>query len=307
MPDIDVPDLTGKLALVTGASDGIGLELARHLTRAGAEVLMPVRNQAKGTAAAGRIGGKVRVLELDLASLASVERLAATLLAEGRPIDVLINNAGVMTPPERRATEDGFELQFGTNHLGHFALTGRAAAAPARRARGHPVQRRRAQRRGALGRPAVGALLRRRTRPTASSKIANGLFGLHLERLSRARGWGLTSNVSHPGVTPTNLLAAQPGMGRSAGHARDPGDPLDRGEPACRSRRPPTRPHSPRCTPHRRRAVGSMAPRVPGTSPGAPAEQKPYKPFAGEPDAERLWTVSEQLTGVQWPVHLETL
>src|SRR4029078_9421058 len=107
-------DLTGKLALVTGASDGIGLELARHLTRAGAEVLTPVRNQAKAPAAAGRIGGDVRVLELDLASLASVERLAATLLAEGRPIDVLINNAGVMTPPERRATEDGFELQFAT-------------------------------------------------------------------------------------------------------------------------------------------------------------------------------------------------
>src|SRR5215204_2745365 len=107
MPDIDVPDLTGKLALVTGSSDGIGLELARHLTQAGAEVLMPVRNQAKGTAAAGRIGGKTRVLELDLASLASVERLAAALLAERRPIAVLINNAGVMTPPERRATEDG--------------------------------------------------------------------------------------------------------------------------------------------------------------------------------------------------------
>ena len=299
MPDIDVPDLTGKLALVTGASDGIGLELARHLTQAGAEVLMPVRNQAKGTAAAARIGGNVRVLELDLASLASVERLAATLLAEGRPIDVLINNAGVMTPPERRATEDGFELQFGTNHLGHFALTGRLL--PLLRGAHVVTQSSVAARSGAVH---WDDLQWERSydanKAYSSSKIANGLFGLHLERLSRARGWGLTSNVSHPGVTPTNLLAAQPGMGRSQD---------TRAIRVIRWIAASPLPFSQ--TPDKAALTALYAaqtpggrfygPKGPGNLAGAPAEQKPYKPFAGEQDAERLWTVSEQLTGVRWP------
>ncbi|MFC3687924.1 SDR family NAD(P)-dependent oxidoreductase [Aquipuribacter hungaricus] len=127
-PDTTIPDLRGKRTLVTGASDGIGFVIASRLAQAGAEVVMPVRSAAKGDAAADRIrtatgNADVSTRALDLSSLDSVAALAAELVGEGRPIDVLVNNAGVMTPPSRQVTADGFELQLGTNHLGHFALT----------------------------------------------------------------------------------------------------------------------------------------------------------------------------------------
>src|SRR5246127_5600160 len=123
-----VPDLWGKLAIITGANSGLGFGLARRLSAAGADVVMAIRNRAKGEAAIEEIRASVRdakltIKPLDLSSLASVAALGEQLNAEGRPIDILINNAGVMTPPERDTTADGFELQFGSNHLGHFALT----------------------------------------------------------------------------------------------------------------------------------------------------------------------------------------
>jgi len=126
-PDITVPDLAGARAVVTGASDGVGLGLARRLAAAGAEVLLPVRNPRKGEAALAAIRAQVpdadvSLRALDLSSLGSVAALGETLRGEDRPIHILVNNAGVMTPPERRTTADGFELQFGTNHLGHVAL-----------------------------------------------------------------------------------------------------------------------------------------------------------------------------------------
>src|ERR1700754_2685511 len=117
-PDITVPNLAGKLALVTGGSDGIGLGLARRLAEAGAEVVLPVRNPTKGGAAVDEItaavpGAKVTTRALDLSSLASVAALGETLIAEGRRIHILVNNAGVMTPPTHQVTKDGYELQFG--------------------------------------------------------------------------------------------------------------------------------------------------------------------------------------------------
>ncbi len=123
------PDLSGKLVVITGANSKLGFGLARRLAAAGADVVMAIRNQAKGEAAIGEIrrsvpDAKLTIKSLDLSSLASVAALGEQLNAEGRPIDILINNAGVMTPPERDTTADGFELQFGSNHLGHFALTG---------------------------------------------------------------------------------------------------------------------------------------------------------------------------------------
>ena len=125
--DITIPDLSGKRALVTGASDGMGLVMATRLAAAGAEVVMPVRNAAKGEKALATIRGHVpeapiSLRDLELSSLSSVAALSETLLGEDQPFHVMINNAGVMTPPERQTTADGFELQFGTNHLGHFAL-----------------------------------------------------------------------------------------------------------------------------------------------------------------------------------------
>ena len=127
---VTVPDLSGKLAVVTGSNSGLGLGLATRLSAAGADVIMAIRNRAKGEAAIEQIRAKVpdaklTIKQLDLSSLASVAALGEELNAEGRPIDILINNAGIMQPPERDTTADGFELQFGGNHLGHFALTGR--------------------------------------------------------------------------------------------------------------------------------------------------------------------------------------
>ncbi|MGW7679771.1 SDR family NAD(P)-dependent oxidoreductase [Kribbella sp. NPDC054772] len=129
--DISVPDLSGKRAVVTGASDGMGLGMATRLAAAGAEVVLPVRNPRKGEAAIAAIRrtvpeASVSLRSLDLSSLESVAALGERLRDEGQPVHLLINNAGVMTPPNRQATADGFELQFGTNHLGHFALAPRA-------------------------------------------------------------------------------------------------------------------------------------------------------------------------------------
>jgi NAD(P)-dependent dehydrogenase (short-subunit alcohol dehydrogenase family) len=128
--DIPVPDLTRKHALVTGASDGVGFEIAARLARAGADIIMPVRNTQKGETAAALIRERtpdavIRVLPLDLSSLDSVSTLAEQLVGEGGPIDILIANAGVMNPPTRQLSADGFELQLATNHLGHFALVAR--------------------------------------------------------------------------------------------------------------------------------------------------------------------------------------
>jgi NAD(P)-dependent dehydrogenase (short-subunit alcohol dehydrogenase family) len=230
--DITIPDLSGKRALVTGASDGMGLGMAGRLAAAGAEVIMPVRNQAKGEAALSKInravpGAKVSLRSLDLGSLASVEALGDTLRAEGHPIHLLINNAGVMRPPQRLTTVDGFELQLATNHLGHFALV--AHLLPLLRAGQARVtnQLSIASSRGSINwadlnweRSYSGM------RAYVQSKIAFGLFGLELERRSRARQWGITSNLSHPGIAPTSLMPRP-------GHAQHPPDP-----PALRPRHP---------------------------------------------------------------------
>lgn len=306
LPDITVPDLTGKLALVTGASDGLGLVLAERLARAGADLVLPVRNAAKGAAAADRIRAAaphatVAVRELDLASLASVAALADALLADGRPIDLLVNNAGIMTPPERRESEDGFELQFATNHLGHFALTGRLL----------PLLKGRVTTQSSIacrrGRVHWDDLQWKRSydkdKAYASSKSAVSLFGLQLDRLSRARGWGLAANVSHPGISATNLLAAHPELGRDGdtravrvirwvATSRLPFGQTP-AEGVLTALYAATSPDA---------AGGRFyAPGGPMQLSGAPVEREPFGPIAGEQEAERLWRVSEELTGVRWP------
>ncbi|GIF20285.1 oxidoreductase [Paractinoplanes tereljensis] len=189
--------------LVTGASSGIGLEAARRLTAAGADVIGAVRDLDK--AAKVLPGAELRAL--DLASLDSVATLAAELLAAGRPIDLLINNAGVMAPPTRQATADGFELQFGTNYLGHFALTGRLL----------PLLRRVTTVTSSAARQArldFGNLQAERkyspVRAYGQSKLANLLFALELDRRS-----DLVSNAAHPGTTLTGLYGAGPNLGRA--------------------------------------------------------------------------------------------
>ena len=220
---LDIPDLTGSLAVVTGASDGIGRVIATRLAAAGAEVVIPVRNAEKGERAAASIrsdvpGASVSTRSLDLSSLDSVAALVETLTSEGRPINILINNAGVMTPPDRQSTRDGFELQWGTNHLGHVALT--LGLLPLLRAGGARVT----HQTSVAARSSNGAInwddlnwdrSYDGMKAYAQSKIAVGLFARELDARSRREGWGVSSNLSHPGVSPTNLLAAQPGMGRA--------------------------------------------------------------------------------------------
>jgi NAD(P)-dependent dehydrogenase (short-subunit alcohol dehydrogenase family) len=305
---VTVPDLSGKIAVVTGASDGVGLGLATRLAGAGAEVVMPVRNPRKGEAAIAKIrqqhpGAAVSLRELDLSSLESVAALGATLRAEDRPIHILIANAGVMTPPDRQTTAEGFELQFGSNHLGHFALVGHLL--PLLRA-GHA--RVTSQISVAANQNSINwddlnwERSYRGGRAYSQSKIAFGLFGLELDRRSRAAGWGLTSNLAHPGVAPTNLLAARPEVGR----ARDTAGVRVIRALSARGLLVGTLETAP--LPALMAATSPQAhggrlygPSGLGHLAGAPAEQAVYSRLRSEDDARRIWQISENLTHTTFP------
>jgi NAD(P)-dependent dehydrogenase (short-subunit alcohol dehydrogenase family) len=305
--DIPVPDLTGRRALVTGGSDGIGLALATRLAGAGAEVLLPVRDRRKGEAAVARIrerhpAARIALHDLDLASLDSVATLAARLADEGAPLHLLVANAGVMTPPERRTTEDGFELQLGTNHLGHFALVG--GLLPLLRAGGARVV---SQVSIAAASYAVGwddlqwERRYRAGRAYSSSKIAQGLFALELQRRSAAGGWGVTSDLAHPGIAPTSLLAARTTTGRS----RDGLDVrvirrLSRLGILVGTAESAALPALLAATTDG--GGGRMyAPSGPGHLGGGPTELPPFSRVADPADARRMWAISEELTGVRFP------
>ncbi len=221
----DIPDLTGKRAVVTGATGGkgLGIETALALAGAGADVIVAGRNAGKGDEALARIRARhpkavARFEPLDLADLASVAAFADRLLAEGRAIDILVNNAGVMANPRRETTVDGFEKQFGTNYLGHFALTGRLL--PLLKAgRARVVQLASIAHKG--GRIAFDDLqYQSGYKPWPvyqQSKLAMLMFALELQRRSDAGGWGLTSVAAHPGYARTDLIANGPLDGGSGG------------------------------------------------------------------------------------------
>ncbi|WP_111508701.1 SDR family oxidoreductase [Mycobacterium kyogaense] len=301
--DVTVPDLSGKRAVITGGSDGIGLRIASRLAAAGADVVLPVRNPDKGEAAVAWIRQRcpratLTLAALELSSLASVAELGDALRADGRPIHLLVNNAGVMTPPNRQATADGFELQFGTNHLGHYALT--AHLMPLLRAGRARVtsQTSIAARGGTINwddlnweRSYDGMAAYRQ------SKIAVGLFGLELARRSAAAGWGITSTISHPGVAPTSLLASRPELGRTrdttqvrvirwlSAHGLLVGTVDSAALPAL--------------TAATVAADGAFyGPRWPGSAGGPPGEQSLWKPLRDNAAAARLWSISQELTGV---------
>lgn len=207
-----IPDLTGKLAVVTGANSGIGRVTARELATAGATVVIAVRDADKGaTAAAGIVaavpGARLEVRRLDLADLASVHGFARRFAAEHDTLDLLIDNAGVMALPRRGTTADGFETQFGTNHLGHFALTGLLLPAllAAPQARVVTVT----STFHAFGRIDFDDLNSerryRRYGAYAQSKLANLLFAAELDRRAGAAGTRLRSLAAHPGYSATNL------------------------------------------------------------------------------------------------------
>ena len=213
----DIPSQRGRLAVVTGATGGLGYETALALAAAGAEVVLAGRNDSKGANALARLRAAhpeatVRFERLDLASLGSVAAFAATLLTEGRGIDLLVNNAGVMAPPERHETADGFELQFATNYLGHFALTARLL----------PLLRRAAGARmvnvsslaADLDSIDLADLQSQQSyvafRTYGMTKLAMLMFALELQRRSEAAGWGIAGMAAHPGFARTDIISNGP-------------------------------------------------------------------------------------------------
>ncbi len=211
----DMPDLHGRLAVVTGANSGLGLETARELARKGAHVILACRSRDKTETAIAELRSSLAEVEdvklefrpLDLASLASIEQFATQLVAEARPLDLLINNAGVMATPYCE-TADGFEMQIGTNHLGHFALTGRLlpvllAAAAARVVSVSSLTHE-------IGKLRLDDLHGKRRYGKWSaygqSKLANLLFTYELQRKLEAKQARAIALASHPGYASTNLL-----------------------------------------------------------------------------------------------------
>lgn len=323
--DVVVPDLSGRRALVTGASDGIGLGLAERLARAGAELVLPVRNAAKGEAAVARLRAAVPdavvgTRPLDLASLGSVAALADDLLADGRPIDLLVANAGVMTPPTRHTTADGFELQLGTNHLGHMALVGRLL--PLLRASGSGTSDGRpgarvttmssaAARFGAIDWADLNS--ERAYSPVRAynfSKLAQLMFALELDRRSRAHGWGIVSNAAHPGTTYTGLYAAGPALGTGTGTGTSAAEPprMDAVMRRLLGLGVMVQPVEMGILPALQAVTDVTAeggtfygPDGVGHFTGSSAPQRVYRAATDETAASRLWDVSEDLTGVRFP------
>ena len=285
----DLPDLGGRTFLVTGANSGLGLATARELARAGAHVVLAVRDTAKGERAAAGIAGSTEVRRLDLGELASVRALAAAWEGD---LDVLINNAGLMAVPEGR-TADGFETQIGTNHLGHFALTN--LLLPHVRDRvvtlsspGHRIgqldvddlnwERRSYQRWGAYG----------------QSKLANLLFTLELQRRLAEAGSDVRAVACHPGYAATNLQSRT-------------GNPLQHAVMAIGNR-----------VIAQSAEMGALptlfaaTQDIPGGSyvgPDGVGEQRGHPTLVGRSraasdgeTARALWTRSEELTGVRFPL-----
>jgi NAD(P)-dependent dehydrogenase (short-subunit alcohol dehydrogenase family) len=217
----DIPDLAGRTAVVTGANSGLGFESALALARAGAEVVLACRNQTKGAAALDLItrsvpDAKASVSPLDLADLASVAAFAAAYADTHDGLDILLNNAGVMAIP-RRQTADGFEMQFGTNHLAHFALTAHLLDSLLARPAPRVVT--------VSSQAAMGAKIhfddlqgeRKYGKWTAygQAKLANQLFTVELDRRARRAHTTLVAAAAHPGYAATNLQSVGPQMSGS--------------------------------------------------------------------------------------------
>ncbi|WP_425005417.1 SDR family NAD(P)-dependent oxidoreductase [Mycolicibacterium sp. S3B2] len=297
----DVPDQTGRVAVVTGANAGLGLETAAMLAERGARVVVAVRDLGKGEAAVGEIrrrtsNADVALQQLDLSSLASVHTAADELRAAYPRIDLLINNAGVMYPP-KQTTADGFELQFGTNHLGHFALTGllldhllqvEGSRVVTVASIAHNIQA------GIHFDDLQWERSYNRVAAYGQSKLANLMFTYELQRRLAAKQAPTIAVAAHPGISNTELMRHIPGSGL-------PGFSALAGLVT----------NSP--------AVGSLATLRAATDPAVRGGQyygpSGFRELVGHPVLvqsnrqshdtdvqQRLWSVSEELTGVKFPV-----
>lgn len=301
----DVPDLTGRRALVTGVTSGLGEQTVLELARAGAEVVLAARDEEKLGATIEHVrrtlpDASLVPLVVDLADLDSVRRAAARAVALG-PLDLLVNNAGVMATPQRR-TVDGFDLQMGTNHFGHFALTG--LLMPALTAAEHPrvvtvsSLMHRLARTVPLDDPRVADRRYRKWEVYSQSKLANLLFALELDRRASAAGLPLTSVAAHPGYAATNLQAHGPGMGgRRADGWLLLGVTRVVGQPASMGAMPTLMAATLDGLP----GGSFVGPRGPFEARGMPTLVKPSRAARRTDLAAALWELSERATGVTYP------
>jgi len=294
----EIPSQDGKVAIVTGANSGLGLITAIELARHGAEVVVASRSTEKGEAAAEEIRsaagtGEPRVEPLDLASLDSVREFASRFA--DRRVDLLVNNAGVMMTPQRK-TKDGFELQFGTNHLGHFALTGLLLDALGRSDSARVVTLSSNEHRG--GRVDFDDPQHERDYSPRgayqSSKFANAVFAVELDRRLRAAGSPIISVFAHPGYSDTNLQRSGPtGLMRGL---LEIGNRL-----LAQSAERGALPTLYAATAPDVRGGDYYGPDGPGEMRGSPKKVKAVPDAYDAPTGSRLWTVSEELTGVVYP------
>jgi NAD(P)-dependent dehydrogenase (short-subunit alcohol dehydrogenase family) len=290
----------GKTVLVTGANSGIGFQAARELARQGADVILGVRDAAKGEAARKRIltdlpQAKVSVVPLDMASLTSIQGFAGEFVASGARLDVLVNNAGVMALPKREQTADGFERQFATNHLGHFALTGLLMPALLKAEAPRVVT--------------VASLAHRNGKmewdnlqgeksysPWGAynmSKLANILFARELDRRAREAHSKLMSVAVHPGISVTNI--AGPGSDFKSRFMRLFGRFLFQNDEMG------ALPTLYAATAAEAQGGQYIGPDGFGEAGGYPKVVQPKPQALDEQAGRRLWSVSEQLTGVVYP------
>ena len=302
----DIPDQTGRTAIVTGANSGLGYRTAEALARAGATVVLAVRNAERGADALARLrtavpdaAARLEVRSLDLADLESVRTFAA---ATTTPVDLLINNAGVMNVPTRHTTAQGFEMQFGTNHLGHYALTGlllpRLLGRPGARIVTLSSVMHKFAKAAQLDDPqseraysAMGAY--------NFSKLANAWFTLELDRRLRAAGAAVISVGAHPGYTATNLQVAG---------AQADGKTLVSGAVALATKVVGQRdavgvlPTLRAATDPAVRGGEYYGPGGPGELRGHPVRVRYTAAGRDEAAARRLWEESERATGVTMPL-----
>ncbi len=293
----DIPSQHGRCAVVTGTG-GLGFETALALASAGAEVIVAGRNPKKGVEAIDKIraaapGANIRFETLDLASLASVAAFAARLRDLRGSLDILVNNAGVMRPPTWQPTAEGFELQLGTNYLGHFALTGLLMPLLMEGQKARVVMLSSvAARQGKINLDDINAKDRFDSMSVYSqSKLACLMFAFELERRSVANGWGVASMAAHPGVSRTDLLHNAPGRRSAIGITRSLLWFLF--QPAARGALPTLF----AATAPQAKGGGYYGPDGLGEIRGFPAPSKIPPQAQNQTVAGRLWEISEEMTG----------
>lgn len=303
----EIPDQSNRIAIITGATGGLGYETALALAGARADVILAARNPVKGDVALNKIrhqhpNARVRFELLDLASLASVYKFAQRMTAQLDKLDILINNAGVMALPQRHVTEDGFELQTGTNYLNHFALTANLMPLLMRAKKPRVIN--------------VSSILARRGTiqfddfqfeksysPGGAywqSKLAMLMFSLELQRRSDLCGWGLTSIAAHPGYARTDLIANGPGtkiLSRRIGEVFKPFLSQSAAEGALPLLYAATSPDAKPAAYYGPDGLWEMK----GSVSNALIVNKAKNPA----DLSRLWDDSVALTNAHWPVASE--